>query len=521
MPALRAKHCLGLLALLLLTGCGSAVLSYENGQLNSNKQWQSWDPLAAPISVPALSDALAASPGVAVNGRRVIALDGLNKPDLQVQQALVLRERAGRMEIWATRALPFAGLYVRYDPQREHPVQLDAARPRAISLALTPQPGLVAVGVTGIGGALLDTRLPLAVLSFAPGPGAVVAKQASITQDNRSKVNNLTAVNNGDGSATLQWSERHTGDYDCNGQVSLGDLTPLGINFGKIFTPADADWAQLEVIDGDNNGAIVLGDLVPIGINFGSRLMGYNVYRTPLSSAAEIPDVNDAPRWTKVLNAAVPAGPSAPRSWSGQKTRLVYTFIDASGNGNFGWYVTPVGPATDTPPEGPKSTPATLTVSTLPVSGLTFEIQPPAGDTVNVNDEFYVAVKVAGVTGLFSANVRFEYDAALVQYVEGVSSYTGSPANFLIPPLFAQHDYGASAGGYNLIGFNATQQQGEPGKDGAGYLGFFKFKALAAGTNAACFRFPQVSTYIYLWGIQYGVPIATPGLGPAQTLTVQ
>lgn len=520
MPALHARHCIALLALLLLTGCGSSVLSFENGQLNANKQWQSWDPLAAPIQVPQVAAALAQCPATTLNGRRVMALNELNQPDTKVQQALVLRDNAGQMEIWATQALPFAGLYVQYDPQREHPVQLDVERPQALSMAMQDKPGLIEIGVTALNGARLDSRRPLAVLRFAPGPGSAITKQVRITQEARSKVRDLTAVSNGDGSATLQWSERNTGDYDLNSIVAIGDLARVGQNYGRSFTTSDADWAQVEVVDGNEDSQIGIGDLVPMGINWGSQIMGYNVYRTPLTTPTEIPDVTETARWTKVVNTANPAGPSAPRSWSGEKFRLVYTFIDDSGNGDFGWYVTPAGPEMDVPPEGPKSDPVTLTVSTLPTSGLSFEIQPPAGDTVNVNDEFYLAVKVAGVTGLFSANVRFEYDAALVQYEEGVASYTGSPANFLFPPLFLQHDYGVSSGTYNLIGFNATQQQGEPGKDGDGYLGFFKFKALAAGANTECFRFPQVSTYIYLWGIQYGVPIATPGLGPAQSLTI-
>ena len=222
----------------------------------------------------------------------------------------------------------------------------------------------------------------------------------------------------------------------------------------------------------------------------------------------------------KVPNVGDPSGPSARRQWSGQKYRLVYTFIDDCGQGDFGWYVAPVGPSIDVPPEGPKSTPATLTVVVLPDAGLGFEIIAPATDVANVDDEFYLAVKVTGVTGLFSANVRFEYDSTLVQYEEGVPSYAGH-INFLDTRVFLEHDYGVDAGAYSLVGFNDTQEQGTPAKDGDGYLGYFKFKALAAGTNASCFRFPQSSTLIYLWGVQYGVPIATPALGPAQSLTVQ
>jgi hypothetical protein len=527
MPAFSVLRCLILCVLLLaFAGCGSATFTYENGQSNSAKIWQSWDPLAEPITVAGLEQGLAHNSGTTLGGYQVIALDELNRPALQVQQALELRQVDGRLELWATRALPWVALYVKYDAQSEHPVELNADRRGALSLAAVEQPGLVAIGVVGIREQLLDPDLPLAMLRFAPGAGSALAKRASIGQDSRNKVKDLSAVNNGDGSATLQWSERNTGDYDLNGLVGIPDMVRIGQYFNRQFTPADTDWAQLEVVDGDNDSRIYLGDLVPLSINLGSRIMGYNVYRTPLTAPDEVPSVTDAARWTKVLNTGEPAGPSAPRSYSGEKTRLVYTFIDDSGEGDFGWYVAAAGQATDVHPEGPKSDPATLTVVKLPEAGLSFEIIPPAGSTVNANDEFYVAVKVAGVSGLFSANVRFEYDTTLVQYMEGVASYTDLDSilhsNFLVPPLFVEHDYGVTGGGnYSLIGFNATEESGEPGKDGDGYLGYFKFKALAAGTNAECFRFPQVSTYIYLWGLQYGVPIATPSLGAAQNLTVQ
>ncbi len=527
MPAFSVSRCLILCVLLLvLAGCSSASFTYSGGQLNTDKTWQSWDPLAAPIDVTGLDQALSRSGGTVLGGYEVLALDELNRPAVQVQQALELRQRDGQLELWATRALPWVALYVKYDAQREHPVSLNADRGGALSLALVAEPGLVAIGVVGIHETKLDPRLPLAVLRFAPGVGAALARQASISQDNRSKVKDLSAVNNGDGSATLQWSERHTGDYDLNGLVGLPDMVRIGQYFNRQFTVADADWAKLEVVDGDNDSRIYLADLVPLSINFKSRIMGYNVYRTPLTTPDEVPLVTETARWTKVPNTVDPLGPSAPRSWSGQNTRLAYTFIDNSGEGDFGWYVAALGLDTDIPPEGPKSDPAMLTVVQLPEAGLSFEIIPPAGSTVNVNDEFYVAVKVAGVTGLFSANVRFEYDTSLVQYMEGVASYTDLDsilhANFLVPPLFVEHDYGVSGGGnYSQIGFNATEKSGEPGKDGDGYLGYFKCKALAAGTNAECFRFPQVSTYIYLWGVQYGVPIATPSLGAPQNLVVQ
>ena len=41
-----------------------------------------------------------------------------------------------------------------------------------------------------------------------------------------------------------------------------------------------------------------------------------------------------------------------------------------------------------------------------------------------------------------------------------------------------------------------------------------------AGGSAECFRFPQVTTFIYLWGTNYGVPVATPVLGEPQIVNI-
>jgi hypothetical protein len=316
----------------------------------------------------------------------------------------------------------------------------------------------------------------------------------------------------------LFWSNAFTGDYDQNGEVNIADLTPIGANFKKVFTTSDENYAKYEVIDGDENGEINLADLTPIGANFRSHISGYDIYRTPLLSPDEVPSVDEAGRWTKVENSAEPTGPSAPRDWNGQNFRLVYTFLDQSGVGNFGWYVVPVN-YDATPERGPASNVATVSLIP-PNASLSFEIQPPAGPLANVNDEFYLAILVNNVTGLFSANVRFEYDSTLVQYVEGVPSFTGHD-NLLTDPLFiSADDVGVATAPYVLVGFNATETKGTPAVDGSGALAYIKFKCIGAGVNSECFRFPQSTSFIYLWGTTYGVPVATPELGVPQILNV-
>jgi hypothetical protein len=290
------------------------------------------------------------------------------------------------------------------------------------------------------------------------------------------------------------------------------------------YTTATSNYAQLEVCDADGNGEINPADITTIGKNFHARISGYDIYRTPLSTPSEQPDPAATARWTKVENTADPTGPSAPRQYNGQDFRLVYTFVDQSGGGDFGWYVRPTG-ATPSE-EGTISQVTTLTVGTgaPPDAGLSFEIEPPQGNIIGVNDDIYIGVKLTGAQDLFSANVRFEYDGSLLQFVEAVPAYTdggGSHPNLLAPPLFVGADnVGSATSPYRLLGFNATETLGTAAASGDGVLGYVHFKALATGINNSAVRFPQSSNFIYLWGTQYGVPTNTPALGSPLSISV-
>ena len=96
----------------------------------------------------------------------------------------------------------------------------------------------------------------------------------------------------------LRWTERHVGDYDMNGEVNVGDLTPLGQYFQQsvVYDPAsehngleywpdgdpDGDgalnWRKAR-IDGDDNGLLTIADITPIGQNFRTTTSGFRVYR--------------------------------------------------------------------------------------------------------------------------------------------------------------------------------------------------------------------------------------------------
>ena len=46
-----------------------------------------------------------------------------------------------------------------------------------------------------------------------------------------SRVGDLQFVNDGDGTYSLSWGYRNTGDYDQNGEVSVPDITPIAVNY--------------------------------------------------------------------------------------------------------------------------------------------------------------------------------------------------------------------------------------------------------------------------------------------------
>jgi hypothetical protein len=516
-----------ILLALLAAACAGNGSSFEAAEAEPLSGYLSgYDPQSPRIEVASLTDALSTAPARSVGNYELIVLDANNQPDPTAAAALRFSVEGERVSIELNQPLAAATAYIRFDGASVHPVVLDVAREDGVSLAVLVAPGLLAVGAAAYGEGLLDTEAPLATLTFAAGANTCVERSASISQSlfNIIQDDNLTPVDNVNGTATLHWLEYNIGDYDVNGEVNIADLTPIGQKFQQVYIDTDPDFATLEVIDGDGNGEINIADITPIGQNFQSVIEGYDVYRTELTTPDEVPGVDEVGRWIKVPNAANPAGPSAPRVANGQLVRQSYTFTDESGEGDFGWYVQPVGTAVDGKgTTGPKSEVVTLHVSPdgPPPAGLSFEIMPPASGVVSVNDEFYLAVKITDISELFSANVRFEYDGTLVEYVEGVPAYDTN-VNFLEPPLFVDaDDVDEAVDPYVLFGFNATQTQGTSTKSGDGYLAYIKFRALVAGTNLEAFRFPQASNFIYLWGEQYGVPIATPTLGSPQSLEVQ
>ncbi len=509
------------IAAICLAGCaGQADLLPANSIETQASPWDGYDPFAPAVEFTPTKAALASATGIDAGGFNVVALDKQNQVDYRVQEALVLDATPESLVISLKAPVPYAGLYISYDGAAMHAISFDTNRPDGIGMAVESEPGLVAVGVCAFADGQLDSDYPLVRISFDAGASIVQKRLSVISQQDTLAVRDLEAVDGGEEAATLGWSERNTGDYDLNSEVNLADISKIAIHYQKGYTEESADFAILEVVDGDENLEVNLADLTQIAINYLSTISGYNVYRTPLGDIEDVPPAVGDAAWVLIPNASEPGEPTIKRADSSQDYRFRYTYLDATGDGPFAWYVTPVGPVGSPREEGQPSNFAQVQVTggEPPEAGLSFEIMFPHGPLMNLDDEFYVGVKITDVVDLFSANVRFEYDGSLIEFVEAVDAYETN-VNLLYPPLFlAADDIGAASSPYVLLGFNATQTQGTDVKGGTGFLGFFKFKVIDAATNTEALRFPAGSIFFHLWGDQYGVPIATPALGGPQVI---
>ena|GEM_PF-2035782 len=85
------------------------------------------------------------------------------------------------------------------------------------------------------------------------------------------RVDDLTLIDNGDGTYTLTWSYKNLGDYGQDGRVGIEDITPIAMHFGEDATP-DNVW-----IDGDSDGRVHISDITPIAMNFGVNVHHYSI----------------------------------------------------------------------------------------------------------------------------------------------------------------------------------------------------------------------------------------------------
>ncbi|MEP0814448.1 MAG: hypothetical protein HRF49_07265 [bacterium] len=78
-------------------------------------------------------------------------------------------------------------------------------------------------------------------------------------------------------SGKLSFSDALPGDTDLDGEVSIKDLTPIALNYGKEVPQDDPD-SPLHVIDTDENGEIGMSDVTPVALYYQEVLYRYEIY---------------------------------------------------------------------------------------------------------------------------------------------------------------------------------------------------------------------------------------------------
>lgn len=208
---------------------------------------------------------------------------------------------------------------------------------------------------------------------------------------------------------TLSWYYYNVADYNQNSRVDIGDLTPLGANFGASAGAPPAKFpvpTALSVIDGNSDGQINIQDLAPIGIHWTKTAQGgYNVYHS--ADPADIPvNPNDPSDPTMLIeNVAfnTATGTSSDR-------KHFSTVIAAPVADDYYWVRPSDGTTDGTPSEAAGGPPAalTLTLTNPPGSGSGTAGSPYAAD---ITTDYVFQVLDAGMNDV-SLTVTYEVSDA-------------------------------------------------------------------------------------------------------------
>jgi len=88
-------------------------------------------------------------------------------------------------------------------------------------------------------------------------------------------ITDLVAIDIG-GPVQLTWTHKCAGDYNNDGEVTVSDLTPVGIYYNA--KAGDANWGLASAADGNNDGFITVSDITAIGQNYGVATRGYSIF---------------------------------------------------------------------------------------------------------------------------------------------------------------------------------------------------------------------------------------------------
>lgn len=296
--------------------------------------------------------------GIHAEGFTLFMVDDLGRPLPRLQEHVRLHVRDLvhgdchlAIQLVKSPALTDFYCYIRYHQERWAPVSAEPGSAFGLAgdrlwLARMDMPGLVGIGVTrirpdinggikfedGVVGAVVFTERPFDgkpnFLDQAPDkpynkPRNFTAYQQPETI--RGPHSALGAANPDACEVTLYWEEANEGDLNNDGEVGLGDLTPLGRRYGRISRDGfDDEWDFHPDANGD--GEVNYRDLFVVERNFGALLSGYRVYRRPAGSKAGSAQDELLPHRTNpILSLSI----HRPLAWD-PAARVDYRFVDST-----------------------------------------------------------------------------------------------------------------------------------------------------------------------------------------------
>jgi len=144
-----------------------------------------------------------------------------------------------------------------------------------IGLVVEPRPGHIECGTV----ATVQSDLPAIrpgdpILTFRLVSGPSERSASEVASSARARARNLQLAKDGE-NWVLSWDYTNPGDANQDGEVGIGDLTPIGAHF---LQQVNNSWDDpLRNIDGDSNGEINAGDITPIGQNYASEIFAYQI----------------------------------------------------------------------------------------------------------------------------------------------------------------------------------------------------------------------------------------------------
>jgi len=211
---------------------------------------------------------------------------------------------------------------VSYEPQRQHFTGSERASgladDRLLLVVDRPERGVVEVGMvlanfTERSG--LDGDAALCNLRFASGAASGIKHALEAPGGPYNHILTLTGELNADDQPVLNWKERHAGDGDNNGLVTINDFTQIGQQFGKKPDPVAAADDQARDADYNNDGEVAVTDITVIGQQLDVRLSGYAILTGP--SADSLTELTRLDRTTMFPTTPVTADGELFWTWTG------------------------------------------------------------------------------------------------------------------------------------------------------------------------------------------------------------